>query len=218
VTERRLIDPHSALTRVAVSLATGLLAGGVATWQGLNMPLLLGWNMAGATLMLLAWLLIANCDEKVTRQRAGAEDPGRSFVYAIVIVASVVSLLAAFQLSRHVGNLPAAEAATSEVMCLVTVALAWGLTHTSFTLRYAHLYYREDDEGVGGVEFPGHTAPSYMDFAYFAFTLGMCFQTSDVCITSPVIRRAALFHAIISFAYNTAIIAFVLNLVFGKMS
>lgn len=215
---RRLIEPHGAIARVVISAATGVLAFVVATWRGLSLPALLGWNMAGATLLLLAWLLIVSCDEKTTQSRAGEEDPGRSLVYAIVLIASSVSLLAALQLSRHVGALPAAEVGTSELMCLVTVALAWALTHTSFTLRYAHLYYREDDEGVGGVEFPGQCVPSYFDFAYFAFTIGMCFQTSDVCITSTPIRRAVLLHAVISFAYNTAIIAFVLNLVFGKVS
>ncbi len=95
------------------------------------------------------------------------------------------------------------------------MALSWALTHTAFTLRYAHLYYREDAEGVGGVEFPGGARPSYFDFAYFAFTIGMCFQVSDVAVSSPQIRRAVLLHATLSFLYNTAILAFVLNLAFG---
>jgi uncharacterized membrane protein len=217
VDARRLFEPHSAIARVTISVVTGVLAFGVAKLWGVHLPLLLGWNMAGATLLFLAWQVIVHCDTRTTRERAGAEDPGRSLVYGIVLLASSVSLLAAIQLSRHISTLPPGEATTFELMCLVTVALAWGLTHTSFTLRYAHLYYREDD-GVGGVEFPGQTTPSYFDFAYFAFTIGMCFQTSDVCITSTHIRRAVLLHAIISFAYNTAIIAFVLNLVFSKVS
>jgi uncharacterized membrane protein len=213
-----LIDPRRAVQRVLVSALVGVLVGVIADRCGARIPLLLGWNAAGFTLLLLAWGVIAACDEKTTQERAGAEDPGRTLVYVIVIVASLVSLLAALQLSRHVAGLPPAEAAVSELMCLFTVALAWGLTHTSFTLRYAHLYYREDDEGVGGVEFPRQAVPSYFDFAYFAFTIGMCFQTSDVCITTRQMRRAVLLHAIISFGYNTAIIAFVLNLVFGKVS
>ena len=173
--------------------------------------------MGGATLLALAWALIATCDEKVTKERAGAEDPGRTAVYAMVLLASSASLLAALQLSRHTKNLAPEDIGGAQLLCLMTVALAWGLTHTAFTLRYAHLYYREDDEGVGGVEFPGHATPSYFDFAYFAFTIGMCFQTSDICVTSSTIRRAVLLHALISFAYNTAMIAFVLNLVFGAV-
>ena len=62
---------------------------------------------------------------------------------------------------------------------------------------------------------PGDTLPTYFDFAYFAFTIGMTFQVSDICVTSHQIRRAVLVHALISFAYNSVVLAFVLNLVFG---
>ena len=214
----RIPRPRSAVARVISSVVVGVLAEVIASALGARLPLLIGWDMAGATLLFLSWLLVFECDMSETHSRAGAEDPGRTVVYSIVLLASVVSLVAAVQLSRHIAGLPPAEAATSELLCLLTVSLAWGLTHTSFTLRYAHLYYREDDSGVGGVEFPGQIKPSYFDFAYFAFTIGMCFQTSDVTITSHQIRRAALLHAIISFGYNTAILAFVLNLVFSKVS
>jgi uncharacterized membrane protein len=54
-------------------------------------------------------------------------------------------------------------------------------------------------------------------FAYFAFTIGMCFQVSDMCVTSPQIRRLVLMHAVISFTYNSIVLAFVLNLVFGAV-
>lgn len=214
----RVLDPRRALARISIALVAGGTATGLAYARGVTLPALFGWNTAGAAILVLAWVLILTADDKTTRERAGEEDPGRTLVYVIVLVASSVSLLAALLVTRHVATLPAGEAAVAEVMCLVTVALAWGLTHTAFTLRYAHLYYRDDEEGIGGVEFPGKGTPSYFDFAYFAFTIGMCFQTSDVCITTTQIRRAALLHAIISFGYNTAIIAFVLNLVFAKVA
>jgi uncharacterized membrane protein len=213
-----LIDFRRAVLRVTIAVALGVATTEIALRQGFGFPYLLGWNTGGAVMLLLAWVFIVTADGKLTQERAGAEDPGRTLVYVIVLFASSISLLSAIQLTRHVGTMPPADAATAELLCLLTVALAWGLTHTAFTLRYAHLYYREDDQGVGGVEFPGECVPSYFDFAYFAFTIGMCFQTSDVCITSTHIRRAVLLHAVISFGYNTAIIAFVLNLVFSKVS
>jgi uncharacterized membrane protein len=212
------VDPRRAVLRITLAALAGVIAGAVAMRVGVVLPLLVGWNAGGLTLLGFSWTVIVGCDDAMTRKRAGAEDPGRTLVYVIVLLASSVSLIAALQLTRHIASLPPRDAATAEVLCLLTVALAWALTHTAFTLRYAHLYYREDDAGVGGVSFPGETVPSYFDFAYFAFTLGMCFQTSDVCITSSLIRRTALLHAVISFAYNTAIIAFVLNLVFGHVS
>src|SRR5207248_3368690 len=106
----------------------------------------------------------------------------------------------------------------SVAMCLLAVALAWGLTHTSYALRYAHLYYRDDEEGVGGLVFPCQEPPSYFDFAYFSFTVGMCFQVSDVVVSSPQIRRAVLGQASLAFVYNTTIMPLVLNLVFSLLN
>jgi uncharacterized membrane protein len=217
VTEsRRTFDPHRVRVRVLAATVAGLL-GGISAWkQGSTFALLVGWNAASLAMLVLAWIMIAEASPEETRKRAGSEDPGRTLVYVIVLLASSVSLLAAVVLSRDAKTLPAEVAHRLSPLCLATVAVAWGLTHTAFTLRYARLYYRADAEGVGGVEFPDKLSPSYFDFAYFAFTIGMCFQTSDVCIASPQIRRTVLLHALIAFTYNTAILAFVLNLVFGS--
>ena len=209
-------DPHAALLRVLYATAVGVAAGSLAWSQGVAFGLLVGWNAAGIVLLGLSWLPIVRSSPESTRKRAGEEDPGRTLVYVLVMVASTVSLLAAVVLSRQAKTLPPDVAHRMGMLCLATVAVSWALLHTAFTLRYGRLYYRADSEGIGGVEFPGKEEPSYFDFAYFAFTIGMCFQTSDVCVSSRQIRRAVLLHAIISFAYNTAILAFVLNLVFGQ--
>jgi uncharacterized membrane protein len=176
---------------------------------------LVGWDAAGLVLLALSWALVRSADARSTHRLAAAEDPGRTLVYAIVVLTSTVSLLGATMLVRTARTLPPSLKDAVVVLCLAAVTLAWTMTHTAFTLRYAHLYYREDSEGVGGVTFPGDRAPTYFDFAYFSFTIGMCFQVSDVCVTSGQIRRAVLLHAVISFAYNSVILAFVLNLVFG---
>ncbi len=133
----------------------------------------------------------------------------------LVVLSSAASLLSSTALVRKAKLVAGPRGDALVLLCLATVALSWALTHTAFTLRYAHLYYREDDEGVGGLEMPGGQRPAYFDFAYLAFTVGMCFQVSDVTVASPQIRRALLLHALLSFVYNTAILAFVLNLVFG---
>jgi uncharacterized membrane protein len=210
-------DPHAALIRILYSTIVGVAAGAFAWSQGLAFGLLVGWNAAGLVLLVLSWLPIARSSPEATRKRAAAEDPGRTLVYAFVLVASSVSLLAAVVLSRQAKTLPPDLAHRMGMLCLITVTVSWALLHTAFTLRYGRLYYRADSEGIGGVEFPGKEDPSYFDFAYFAFTIGMCFQTSDVCVTSHQIRRTVLLHAVIAFAYNTAILAFVLNLVFGQV-
>lgn len=60
--------------------------------------------------------------------------------------------------------------------------------------------------------FPGTERPDDLDFAYYAFTIGMCFQVSDVQISSREIRRATLIHALISFVFNTTILALTVNI------
>jgi uncharacterized membrane protein len=210
-------DPRRALGRLGVALVLALLATEVLSIRfSVPVQLLGGWDAGGIGMLFLAWTIIVRCDAAKTQEKAGAEDPGRRTVYFIVLFTSFVTLFGATLISRHVKSVASAgEGPLLAALCLGAVAISWGLTHTSFTLRYAHLYYREDDEGVGGITFAGGEPPSYFDFAYFAFTIGMCFQVSDTTVTSCQIRRAVLAHALLSFAYTTVILAFVLNLVFG---
>jgi uncharacterized membrane protein len=205
-----------ALVRVGVSLASGIAAYLAAATKVPGAAAgLVGVDVASAVLLAISWTTIGSADALLTRARAGAEDPGRTLVYVIVVLASATSLLAATILVGSARDLTPTLKHLGAILCLATVALAWIVTQTAFTFRYAHLYYREDAEGVGGIDLPGKTEPAYFDFAYFSFTIGMCFQVSDVCVSSPQIRRTVLLHAVISFAYNSIILAFVLNLVFG---
>jgi uncharacterized membrane protein len=207
------------IVRLAISAGSGLLTAVLLSGcsvSGLNH--VAGWNMAAAVFAGLGWVRIVSMDAEGTRRRAAAEDPGRTFVWVTVLAASAFSLFAAIVVLRNARHAGSGMQGFSVGMCLVAVALAWFLTHTSYTLRYAHLYYRDDEEGIGGLEFPCEDAPSYFDFAYFSFTVGMCFQVSDVTISSPQIRRAVLGQAILSFIYNTTILALALNLVFSLLN
>lgn len=196
----------------AVAVSVGLLAFARLPWR---LAALTGWEAGALSLLAMAWLTIAGSSAEATRQRASRDDPGRTFLYALVLLGSGVNLLSATFLVRRARLLAGPQADLLVALCLANVLLCWALTHTAFALRYAHLYYRDDDEGVGGVEFPGGAQPSDFDFAYLAFTIGMTFQVSDTTVSSPQIRRAVLLHATLSFVYNTAVLAFVLNLVFG---
>jgi uncharacterized membrane protein len=213
---RQRIDTRRALVRVAISLVAAALTFVAVTHRiPLKAAGLVSWDTFALVLLALSWGGVSRADATVTRERAGSEDPGRTLVYVIVVLTSSASLLGATLLVRDPHALPPELAGAAAALCLVTVALAWTTTQIGFTFRYAHLYYREDVEGVGGIELPGGLPPTYFDFAYFAFTIGMCFQVSDACVTSAQIRRTALLHAVISFAYNSVILAFVLNLVFS---
>jgi uncharacterized membrane protein len=90
------------------------------------------------------------------------------------------------------------------------------LVHTLFAVHYAHGYYgdapRDGRGGIaGGLAFPGGAEPDYWDFLYFSFVIGMTSQVSDVQTTSPWMRRLCLAHGIVSFFFNTVILALTVN-------
>lgn len=213
------LAPHDVLRargRFVVALVTGFAtAFAIPARFGSPLRIVAGWNAAALSMGALAWWLILRADTDETRHRAAADDPGRRAVWAIVTLASGFSLFATAVVLREARTRAPEARDLFAALCVGAVVSAWVLTHTSYTLRYAHLYYRDDDEGEGGLTFPGDAAPSYEDFAYFSFTVGMCFQVSDVTISSRQIRRAVLGHSVLSFAYNTAILATALNLVLG---
>jgi len=221
---RRGIAPYTAGRRLLISAGIGVAIGSV---MGVGVPslgwaihLLSGWDAAGISLLLLAWWRIWHETAVETRRHAAAEDPGRTLVWLLVLLASTVSLFAAGFVMRRAHDIAPNGTAFCLLLglCLTAVVSAWALTHTAYSLRYAHLYYRDDEDGEGGLEFPGKLDPDGFDFAYFSFTLGMCFQVSDVCVTNRGIRRTVLSHALLSFLYNTVVLALALNLMLGFLS
>jgi uncharacterized membrane protein len=174
---------------------------------------LVGWIAASSTALIFQGWMITRSDTEQTRRRASLEDPGRTLVWLVILVACLFSLVASLVL---MGEKELMGRGWLMGACLWAVLSSWFLTHTSFTLRYAHLYYR-DDAKEGGLEFPGGQAPDDWDLAYFSFTIGMCFQTSDVAVSDRSIRRTTLLHSILSFFYNTAILALTFNLIMAHL-
>ena len=211
----RHVPPH-AHGRLAAASALGVMTALLLPARlGIAVHLLAAWDVAALILTTFAWLIILRASPAETQHHAGTHDPGRRAVSAVVIVGSAVSLLATAAILRQARTCPLDFRWLFVVLCVLTVASAWLLTHSAYALRYAHLYYRDDDEGVGGLTFPDEAPPCYVDFAYFAFTIGMCFQVSDVSVPSRQIRRAVLGHSVLSFLYNTAILATAINLAVG---
>ena len=104
------------------------------------------------------------------------------------------------------------------IISISGMMVSWLMVHTIFTFHYAHLYYfkKKDDTKTGeALEFPKEKKPDYLDFAYFAFVIGMTFQVSDVAINSRKVRRTALAHGLLSFALNTFVVALTINLIAG---
>jgi len=224
VAEFHLLDLRRSSARLIWALVVDALAWFASAMIGLAWitRALIAGDLAGVTLFALAASIIVRATSEETRTRSATEDPGRKFVWIIVMVASTFAMFAATFVLRQAKQLGDSESTLVLILVIASAALSWLLTHTAFTLRYAHLFYRGGVEGEGGIEFPhgeGEQSfdPDDLDFAYFAFTIGMCFQVSDSEISDRAIRRTALAHAILSFAYNTGIIALVLNIATNRV-
>jgi uncharacterized membrane protein len=177
------------------------------------------WDVYAIVVVLMAWATICTANPRTIQRRARLQDSSRTLIFAFIIVAACMSLLAVVLVLREHQALQKTGG-----LHLFTAALAviesWLLIHTVFTLRYAHVFYRfereADVEGSGGgLAFPGERNPDYQDFAYFSFIIGMTCQVSDVNITSRSMRRLALLHGLLSFAFNTVILALSINIISG---
>ena len=211
-----LFSPRHAVARLffatsSAAVAVALITPGQPWW----VRMIAGWDVGAVTLVTLAWFVILRADAYATRRRAGNHDPGRHVVFAIALVSSLFSMFAAAFVLKKVHALTGNEQTMWTLFTLGAIVLSWLMTHTAYALRYAHLYYRAS--GQHGLQFTGDDPPADIDFAYFSFTIGMCFQVSDVVVTTTAVRRAVLLHAVLSFIYNTMILALTLNLVFALM-
>ncbi len=180
--------------------------------------LIIGWDAFAITALSLIWTAIYTADADRIRAVAASEDLSRLLSFVFVLVAAGASLLAVVLLLSTTHNLAPAVLARHIALSGVAVAGSWLLVHTVFTLRYAHSYYDAQPDGsdVGGLDFPGgEKEPNYLDIAYFAFVVGMTAQTADVSISGRGQRQLALLHGLISFVFNTALVALVINGVAG---
>lgn len=175
---------------------------------------------AGVSLLLIAAAMFT-ADADTIRKVANTEDPSRALAFGFVLVAALASLMAVVALVSTMKSVSVGMLARHITLSAGAVLEAWLLVHTVFTLRYAHIYYDTNEAhggDVGGLGFPGDDPePDYLDFAYFAFTIGMAAQTADVAITGKRQRRTALVHALISFGFNTAIVALSISILGGLL-
>ena len=195
--------------RTFVSAAIGIAAFFLAP-QSLRLVtrLLIGWDTFIALYLVLAFLMMARCGIAHIRRNAVMQDDGRFLILMVTALGAFASIAAiVFELGASNRSTPGLILAT------VTIVLSWAAVHTGFSLHYAHEYYRTGKPG--GLQFPSgdqHEDADYWDFVYFSFVIGMTAQVSDVGITDKIIRRTATVHGIISFVFNTALVALMVNI------
>ena len=180
---------------------------------------LLGWRVGSmAAFDVAAIVFMALClpllkfEADDMRKVAEHNDANRAALLAITGIVMLVVLVAV------AAELAAKDAPKPPTIALIvgTLALAWVFSNTMYTLHYAHLYYSSGETGdCRGVKFPDTDEPDYWDFVYFAFCLGMTFQTSDVDIETGRFRRVVTAQCLAAFVFNLGIVAFTINVLGG---
>jgi len=205
--------------RLTLSVAIGLFVYlFVPVETRFEIRLLLAWDLGVLFLLALIFTMMKKADSKETMHRARLQEPSNMATLAFTVLTCGASMVAvAFMLNDGV-NWKTDPANFHLGLCTVAIFTAWLLLHTFFALHYARLYYDELDDGSTesykkGLEFPGGELVDYWDFMYYSFTIAMCYQTSDVSISNPSMRRLTLVHSIISFIFVALVIGLVVNVV-----
>ncbi|HET6838462.1 MAG TPA: DUF1345 domain-containing protein [Bradyrhizobium sp.] len=170
--------------------------------------MLVGWDTFTALYLALVYAMMLRSSIRHIRRNAVLQDDGRFLILLVTALGAFASIAAiVFELGASNRSGPQLALAT------LTIALSWATVHTAFALHYAHDYYR--GAKPGGLQFPSgdqHDHADYWDFVYFSFVIGMTAQVSDVGITDKTIRRTATAHGIVSFIFNTALLALMVNI------
>lgn len=193
-----------------VGFVVALFAAVPAAWWILgnwDLAFMAGFDAAAILFLASVAPLLGTSSGATIRGHARDNDANRTVLLAITGLVMAVLLVAIA--AESVGNTPQP---LTKILIIVTLILAWLFSNTVYALHYAHMAYGDGD-GIecDGIAFPGTAEPVYWDFAYFAFTLGMAFATSDVQIKDASIRRVVVIHCLAAFGFNIGVLAFTIN-------
>jgi uncharacterized membrane protein len=214
VREARIVRLLVARRRLMIAVAAGTIAFLVLP-DSLRTATrgLLAWDLTTAIYVIAALIMVAHSTHDTCQARAALYDEGADWVIIALVVGSASASFVAVLAELAEVKASPATGWFHLAITAATVVLSWTFTHLIFTMHYANVYYRPNAQPghPGGLEFPGHRAPDYRDFLYYSFVIGCASQTGDVNTVSREMRRVTLIHGIVSFAFNTAILALTIN-------
>jgi uncharacterized membrane protein len=196
--------------RFLIALGVGLAVGFTVPIDETVPRILAGWNVGGWLYLLLVGIKMWRAEVDGIRREAGIERGSRIAVLIAVTLGSLFTLLALLAQIAALKSEHGLDRTISAVCSISTILLSWLLIHTAFSLYYAHEFHSERRGGArgtgGGLKFPGDPTPDYID-------VGTTAQTSDVAVTSHTMRGVVMLHGILSFFFNTGVIALAVNMV-----
>ena len=202
------------LSLVITGLVYLLIRNADLNWK-LNALIL--WDAFALSYITASWIVFFKMPVADITKLANTEDGSRLLVMISILASSFAGIITVMLLMISTGE-PPEQKMLRVVLSVTGMMVSWLLLHTIFTFHYAHLYYMTDEDHsapTAALDFPKEKKPDYLDFAYFAFVIGMTFQVSDVQINSRVTRRTALAHGLLAFALNTFVVALTINLIAG---
>jgi uncharacterized membrane protein len=205
-----------ALRRTVIVGASGLIVAAALLWfVPWGVAVVTGWDVAALAFLVSVWPIIIRADGPRAAQLAQREDENRTSATALLLGASVASLLGVGFALTLAGRESGALQVLLIGFAVLTVVLSWTVVNTVFTLRYADLHFESRYRGIAFDDSDEPEGPTYRDFAYVAFTIGMCYQVSDTAIRDRRIRRTVLSHALLSYMFGAAIVGGSVNLIAG---
>ncbi|MBV9659087.1 MAG: DUF1345 domain-containing protein [Verrucomicrobia bacterium] len=186
--------------------------------------LVVAYDVGSLALLAMAWTMMNFAPPSVIHADCFRQDAGRTVIFLIVLFAAFAGLSSILVMLGSLKGEGVTHAAKVRhiVVSVIAVLSSWFMVHTTFALHYARRYYQDKTsrphaENGGGLDFPEKGEPDYWDFAYYSFVIGMTSQVSDVGTTSRTMRRLTLVHSVLSFFFNTAILALAINIVAGGL-
>jgi uncharacterized membrane protein len=211
--------------RLAFGLLIGVLVYALlffATNVDGRLRFIAAWDVGASAALIAMFFGLRNSSAATIKRIAARQDAGKWAVLSLTLVAATASLVVIAAEMPLVKEAAGLEQAARVVLVIYTIVLSWAFIQTMFALHYAHDYYTEVDLAPAKADsaserliFPGERTPTYGDFLYFSFTIGMTFQVSDIQITDAAIRRLVVIHGALAFFYSTSILALAINLVAG---
>ena len=221
----KLLGPFASRPRLVSGFVIGLLAF---VASGFALPdleastrAIVSWDLACCWFIMLTLGHMRTQSLSDLKAHVALNDEGQGLIVTVVMIAAAASLWAVgleLSLAKDAHGL-AKDLRVG--LAIGTVAISWFTTQLIFALHYAHAYYApdrttpEEDDVIGGLNFPGGQEPDNWDFVHFAVVIGVASQTADVAFTAKRLRRIGTVHSVISFAFNTAVLALTINLLAG---
>lgn len=205
------LHPLVARPRLLLAIGVGILIAMLlpSEW-GKSTRFLISWSLSASVYLSALFILLRNESLYEIKAKAAQQDEGSLTILIVTCLAAVASVAAIGVEFSGLDIVSREQKPWHLALGILTIIISWVLVHTLFSLHYANYFYRSTDEEEG-FDFPGTSEPDYVDFLYFSFTVGCTSQTSDVSVTKGRARIIVLFHSVLSFFFNTSILALGIN-------